>query len=148
MIKMIKLERNKSGILCAWDEEENASKKKSRIEKFEGWDFSAYVNHHIPELMMFHVANEGAFSVQHRSSLSRSGLRPGASDYVILHSTLRGHAFTLIELKRSRKRDSSISAEQVDFIIHGETHGGFCCVAYEAKAAISIVEWLYRGIQL
>ena len=41
---MIKLERNKSGILCAWDDNENASKKKSRIEKLEGWDFSAYVN--------------------------------------------------------------------------------------------------------
>lgn len=145
---MIKLERNKSGILCAWDEDENASKKKSRIEKLEGWDFSAYVNHHMPELMMFHVANEGAFSVQHRSSLSRSGLRPGASDYVILHSTLRGHTFTLIELKRSRKRDSSISAEQVDFLAHGESQGGFCCVAYGAKSATAIVEWLYRGIQI
>ena len=144
---MIKLERNKSGILCAWDEEENASKKKSRIEKLEGWYFSAHVNHHMPELMMFHVANEGAFSVQHRSSLSRSGMLPGAYDYVILHSTMHGHAFTLIELKRSRKRDSSVSQEQVDFIIHGETQGGFCCVAYGAKAAIAIVEWLYRGTE-
>ena len=144
---MIKLERNKSGILCAWDEDENASKKKSRIEKLEGWDFSAYVNHHMPELMMFHVANEGAFSVQYRSSLSRSGVLPGASDYVILHSTLRGHTFTLIELKRGRKRDSSVSQEQVDFIIHGEVHGGFCCVAYGAKSAIAIVEWLYKGAE-
>ena len=145
---MIKLERNKSGILCAWSEDENASKKKSRIEKFEGWDFSAYVNHHMPELMMFHVANEGAFSVQHRSSLSKSGLLPGASDYVILYRTLRGHTFTLIELKRSRKRDSSISAEQVDFLVYGESQGGFCCVAYGAKSAIAIANWLYSGIQL
>ena len=144
---MIKLERNKSGILCAWDEEESARKNKSRIEKLEGWDFSAYVNHHMPELMMFHVANEGAFSVQHRSSLSRSGVLPGASDYVILHRTLRGHPFALIELKRSRKRDSSISHEQADFIIHGEAQGGFCCVAYGAKAAIAIVEWLYKGTE-
>ena len=142
---MIKLERNKSGVLCAWSEEENASKQKSRIEKYEGWDFAAYVNHHMPELMMFHVANEGAFSPQHRDSLTRSGVRPGVSDYVILHLTLQCHPFALIELKRSRKRDSSVSQEQVDFIIHGEAHGGFCFVAYGAKAAIAIVEWLYKG---
>ena len=142
---MIKLERNKSGALCAWSEEENASKQKSRIEKYEGWDFAAYVNHHMPELEMFHVANEGAFSPQHRDSLTRSGVRSGVSDYVILHRTLQGHSFALIELKRSRKRDSSISKEQVDFQLSSERQGGFCCIAYGAMAARSIIEWLYKG---
>lgn len=142
---MIKLERNKSGVLCAWSEEENASKQKSRLEKYEGWDFAAYVNHHMPELQMFHVANEGAFSPQHRDSLTRSGVRSGVSDYVILHRTLDGHPFALIELKRSRKRDSSISKEQVDFLMSREKQGGFCCVAYGKIASIAITEWLYKG---
>ena len=142
---MIKLERNKSGVLCAWSEEENSSKQKSRIEKYEGWDFAAYVNHHMPELQMFHVANEGAFSPQHRDSLTRSGVRSGVSDYVILHRTLEGHAFALIELKRGRKRDSNISNEQVDFMLSRERHGGFCCVAYGKSASIAITEWLYKG---
>ena len=142
---MIKLERNKSGVLCAWSEEENASKQKSRIEKYEGWDFAAYVNHHMPELQMFHVANEGAFSPQHRDSLARSGVRPGVSDYVILHLTLQAHPFALIELKRSSKRDSSISKEQVDFLLSRERQGGFCCVAYGKAAAIAIFEFLYKG---
>ena len=142
---MIKLERNKAGVLCAWSEEENASKQKSRIEKYEGWDFAAYVNHYMPELAMFHVANEGAFSPQHRDSLTRSGVRSGVSDYAILHRTLQGHAFTLIELKRSRKRDSSSSKEQVDFLLSRERQGGFCCMAYGAKTAKAIVEWLYKG---
>lgn len=142
---MIKLERNKSGVLCAWSEEEIASKQKSRLEKYEGWDFSAYVNHHMPELQMFHVANEGAFSPQHRDSLTRSGVRSGVSDYAILHRTLHGHAFALIELKRSRRRDSSISKEQVDFLLSREQQGGFCCVAYGKNAAIAIVEWLHKG---
>lgn len=142
---MIKLERNKSGILCAWNEEENDSKHKSRIEKYEGWDFAAYVNHHMPELAMFHVANEGAFSPQHRDSLTRSGVRSGVSDYAILHRTLQGHTFALIELKRSRKRDSSISKEQVEFLLSREQQGGFCCVAYGAVAAKAIIECLYKG---
>lgn len=142
---MIKLERNKYGVLCAWSEEENASRQKSRIEKYEGWDFAAYVNHHMPELMMFHVANEGAFSPQHRDSLTRSGVRSGVSDYVILHRTLECQPFALIELKRSRKRDSSISKEQVDFLLSREQQGGFCCVAYGATAAKAVAEWLYKG---
>lgn len=142
---MIKLERNKAGVLCAWCEEENASKQKSRLEKYEGWDFAAYVNHHMPELEMFHVANEGAFSPQHRDSLTRSGVHSGVSDYVILHCTLEGHAFALIELKRSRKRDSSISKEQVDFLLSREHQGGFCCIAYGSTASKAIVEWLYKG---
>lgn len=142
---MIKLERNKSGVLCAWSEEENASKKKSRLEKYDGWDFAAYVNHHMPELAMFHVANEGAFSPQHRDSLTRSGVRSGVSDYVILNRTLHGHTFALVELKRSRKRDSGISKEQIDFLISRERQGGFCCVAYGATAAKDIIEWLYKG---
>ena len=142
---MIKLERNKSGVLCAWSEEENASEQLSRKEKYEGWDFSAYVNHHMPELQMFHVANEGAFSPQHRDSLTRSGVRSGVSDYAILHLTLQGHPFALIELKRSRKRDSGISKEQVDFLLSRERQGGFCCIAYGATASKAIVEWLYKG---
>ena len=141
----MKLERNKSGILCAWSEEENASKKKSRLEKYEGWDFASYVNRHMPELAMFHVANEGAFSPQHRDSLTRSGVLSGVSDYVILHRTLQGHPFALIEEKRSRKRDSSISKEQVDFMLSRERQGGFCCVAYGKSASIAITEWLYKG---
>ena len=142
---MIKLERNKSGVLCAWSEEENAIKQLSRKEKYEGWDFAAYVNHHYPELQMFHVANEGAFSPQHRDSLTRSGVRKGVSDYVILHRTLQGHSFALIEEKRSRKKDSTISKEQSDFLVEREMQGGFCCVAYGKNASIAIAEWLYKG---
>ena len=100
------------------------------------------------DLAMFHVANEGAFSPQHRDSLSRSGVRAGVSDYVILHRTKQGHPFALIELKRSRKRDSSISKEQVDFLLSREKQGGFCCIAYGAKAAKKIAEWLYKGNNL
>ena len=142
---MIKLERNKSGVLCAWSEEANASNQKSRLEKYDGWDFAAYVNHHMPELEMFHVANEGAFSPQQRDSLTRSGVRSGVSDYVILHRTLEGRPFALIELKRSRKRDSSISKEQVDFMLSREQQGGLCGIAYGTTVAKAIVEWLYKG---
>lgn len=84
-----------------------------------------------------------AFSPQHRDSLTRSGV----SDYAILPLTLQGHPFALIELKRSRKRDSSISKEQVDFLLSRERQGGFCCIAYGKNAAIAIVELLYKWTQ-
>ena len=58
-------------------------------------------------------------------------------DLCIEHATL--------ELKRSRKRDSSISKEQVDFLLSRERQGEFCGVAYGKNAAIAIVEWLYKG---
>lgn len=87
----------------------------------------------------------GAFSPQHRDSLTRSGVRSGVADYAILHRTLEVHQFALIELKRSRKRDSSISKEQVDFLLSQERQGGFCCIVYGAKAAKAIIEWLYKG---
>lgn len=47
--------------------------------------------------------------------------------------------------KHRRKRDSSISKEQVDFMLSRERQGGFCCIAYGKNAATAIVEWLYKG---
>jgi hypothetical protein len=41
--------------------------------------------------------------------------------------------------------DSSISKEQVDFLMSREQQGGLCCVAYGKNAAIAIVEFLYKG---
>jgi len=41
--------------------------------------------------------------------------------------------------------DSSISKEQVDFLLSREQQGGFCCIAYGATAAKAIIEWLYKG---
>lgn len=67
------------------------------------------------------------------------------SDYVILHRTLEDHPFALVEMKRSRRRDSSISKEQVDFLLSRERQGGLCCIAYGAAAARAVVEWLYKG---
>ena len=49
---------------------------------------------------------------------------------------------------RALELQKRISAEQVDFLAHGELQGGFCCVAYGAKSAIAIANLLYSGIQL
>ena len=40
--------------------------------------------------------------------------------------------------------DSSISKEQVDFLLSRERQGGFCCLAYGAKVAKVVVDWLYK----
>lgn len=41
--------------------------------------------------------------------------------------------------------DSSISNEQVDFLLSREQQSGLCCAAHGKNAAIAIVEWLYKG---
>lgn len=41
--------------------------------------------------------------------------------------------------------DSSISKEQVGFLLSRERQGGLCCVTSCAKAAWAIVGWLHKG---
>jgi hypothetical protein len=41
--------------------------------------------------------------------------------------------------------DSSTSKEQVDFMLSRGQQGGFCCIAYVAKVAKAVIEWLYKG---
>ena len=92
-----------------------------------------------------HLTNKSFSCSLKNARIRYAGVRSGVSDYAILHRTLQGHTFALIELKRSKKRDSSISKEQVDFLLSRERQGGFCCVAYGATAAKAIIEWLYKG---
>ena len=92
-----------------------------------------------------HLATKSFSCSFKKARIRYAGVRSGVSDYAILHRTLEGHPFALIELKRSRKRDSSISKEQVDFLLSRERQGGLCCAAYGKNTAISIVEWLYKG---
>jgi hypothetical protein len=138
---MIKSQRNKNNILCYWDEALNASKVKSPLEHIEQINLVAHCRQRWPKEfnLMLHVPNESNVPVQYRNKLSKCGLLPGASDWLILWPS-NGKPYMVLELKRSRKRDSSVSQDQVDFLLNAEHVGAFACVAYGYKAALKSIE--------
>ena len=129
---MIIKKRNKSGVMCYWDDEQNASKVKSRKEYLEQIDFVNWARYEYPilESLLFAPMNEGDANPQYRSKMKSMGLTSGVSDCILLCNGVGA-----IELKRSRKRDSSVSKEQAKFTLGVESAGGFAVVAYGALAA-------------
>jgi hypothetical protein len=138
---MIKSERNKSGVLCYWDDALNASKVKSPLEHIEQINLVAHCKQLWPNEfnVMLHVPNESNVPVQYRAKLSKCGLLKGASDWLILWPS-NGKPYMLVELKRSRKRDSAVSNEQVNFLLNAQLIGAEVCVAYGYKAALHAIE--------
>jgi len=129
---MIIKKRNKSGVMCYWDDEQNASKVKSKKEYLEQIDFVNWARYEYPilESLLFAPMNEGDAKPQYRSKMKSMGLTSGVSDCILLCNGVGA-----IEIKRSRKRDSSVSKEQVKFTLGVEAAGGFSVVAYGALAA-------------
>lgn len=138
---MIKSAINKAGILCYWDDVLNAIKVKSPLEHIEQINLVAHCKQLWPNEfnVMLHVPNESNVPVQYRAKLSRCGLLKGASDWLILWPS-NGRPYMLVELKRSRKKDSAVSNEQVNFLLSAQLVGAEVCVAYGYKAALHAIE--------
>ena len=115
---MIKSSRNRSGILCFWDEESNASKVKSAKETVEQKQLNAHCEVKFPKhySMMFHVVNESGSSGSghYGGILNALGRKKGVPDWLVMVPSKK-HNGLYIELKRSRKEDSNIKKEQRDF---------------------------------
>ena len=127
---MIIIKRNKSGVMCYWDDEQNASKAKSRNERAEQKEFISWVRFNYPEhdKTIFAPINESQHS---QGEAVRMGLTRGVSDTLMMCNGAGA-----IEIKRSRKRDASaISKDQKEFTLGVEAAGGFAVVAYGALAA-------------
>lgn len=142
---MIKSERNKSGVLCYWDEALNARKGKSPLEHIEQINLVSHCQHRYPKQfnLMMHPVNESNIPVQYRAKLNKCGLLKGASDWLVLYPS-NGKPYLAIELKRSRKRDSSINKEQVSFLLNAESVGAFSCVAYGYLAALHAMKEYFK----
>jgi hypothetical protein len=140
---MIKSERNKSGVLCYWDDVLNASKVKSPKEPPEQKNLNSHCSKLWPDLskMMWHVINEsgGSGDAQYGSSLNRLGRKKGVPDWHVMIPS-NGYHGLYVELKRSRKVDSSTSKEQKDFLLMAESLGYKCVIAYGYKAALKSIE--------
>lgn len=139
---MIKSARNRSGLLCYWDDVLNAKKVKSPLEKVEQKQLNAKASFLWPDIekMFFHVVNESGNSGDQRygAELNRMGRKKGVPDWLVMVPK-KGFYGLYIELKRSRKEDSSISKESREFLLQAESLGYKCAVAYGYLSAIEIM---------
>lgn len=140
---MIKSAKNKTGILCYWDDVLNASKVKSPKETPEQKNLNSHCSKIWPKLspMMYHIVNEsgGTGSAQYGAQLNKLGRKKGVPDWPVMIPS-NGYHGLYVELKRSRKVDSSTSKEQKEFLLMAESLGYKCVIAYGYKAALKSIE--------
>ena len=141
---MIIKQVNKHGIDTYHDDVLNASKVKSPPERIEQKNLNNHSKKQFPCQYdsMFHVVNEsgGKGSQFYGAKLNDMGRKSGVSDWFVLAPS-RGYHGLIIELKRSRKRDSSIDAEQVKFLKRQQELGYYVCVCYGYLAAMHVQHW-------
>ena len=139
---MIIKKRNNHGLMCYWDDVANASKIKSRLEKCEQQDLNMFCAKRWPDLekMMFHVVNEGGTGGgQYGADLKKYGRKKGVPDWLVMIPVGGKHGL-YVELKRSRKQDSSISKESREFLLLAESLGYICVIAYGFRPALAAIE--------
>ncbi len=103
---------------------------KTRKEHVEAKDVANHTRHVYPDLLLFHVPNEGAIPPQYRVKLIEMGLLSGVSDFILLEPR-RGYHGALIELKRASKTDATpVSEDQRKFMEWGRRKGYFTAVCY------------------
>ncbi len=142
---MIIIEKNKGGITVAFDEKLNGAAERSGLEKYEAISFNGLADRLLNEdPLFFHVTNEGTGSGRRGADLKSQGVKTGVADYLYL-SPHGCYNFLAIELKRARKKDSSISKEQSDWIKSAEKSGGRAVVCYGYRAAIHVLELYITG---
>ncbi len=137
---MIIKKRNRAGILCYWDDSLNAIKVKSRKEKLEQIDLNnaCKAKYPLDYSMMWHTVNEGERVSYYGAMLNNRGKKKGIPDWIVLIS-MHGYSSLLIELKRSRKKDSEIPVEERDFILNAEKFDSCVVVAYGYLAALEAI---------
>jgi hypothetical protein len=96
--------------------------------------FLARLKLELPELweIAVHIENEGKRKDAARKK--QQGMRTGASDIVIPCCPP-----ILIELKRKDHTQSSISGEQIAYLVRTKRLGAFACVALGANGAMEAV---------
>lgn len=86
-----------------------------------------------PNMVWFHVPNEGKRSYKSAARLKKMGMRKGVADFIFIHG---GRTFAL-ELKLPKKNPS---IEQMQFISDVNAAGGFACMAQGLDASLRVLE--------
>jgi hypothetical protein len=105
-------------------------------EAQEGKLLKSWADYHpICKNHLIHIANESKTSWQNGKSLKDQGKKKGVSDYFLAYPA-GGKSGLWIELKRSNKSLSRLSAEQAEWLATCERVGYSTSVAYGADEAI------------
>ena len=81
-------------------------------------------------LLAYHPRNEGKRTYQQTIKYKSEGMVTGTADIVIV-----GNPSFVCELKRRDPTLSSISDEQINYLLAAQNHGSFVCVALGHEAA-------------
>lgn len=142
---MIIKKPNRAGILEYYQDNQPPSKSKLRcpLEKHEQINLNSFCLHRWPveSEMMFHVQNEsGASGSGHYGAmLNKMGRKKGVPDWLVMIPS-NGYHGLYIELKREFKKDSSLGKEQKKFLLHAQSIGYQCVIAYGYKAALEAIK--------
>jgi hypothetical protein len=136
---MIKQSKNRAGVTVF--ALATQPKARSRKEDMEAIDFYQFAIRKYPEVkgLLRHIANERKASVHEHNLLVQQGMEKGTSDYLMLIPN-DDHPYFAMELKRARKKDSSVQKEQNEFLLDAESVGAFACIAYGYKAALHALD--------
>ena len=109
----------------------------SPLETAEQVGFLVMLRKVFPELaeIAVHIRNEGKMSARKGHQLNTEGRNTGASDIMIPTCPP-----IVIELKRRDHTTSSISAEQIAYLVRSQRAGAFACVALGQGGAMEAVE--------
>lgn len=137
---MIK-KHNKSGILEYYQDGQSKMKEKSPLEKIEQINLNSFCEKLWPNqyVMMWHTVGEGKRDAYYGSMLKKRGKKDGVPDWIVLIGNEKYNAL-LIELKRSRKKDSSVPKPEIKFMHNAIKFGSAAVVAYGYKAAIEAIK--------
>lgn len=140
---MITINQRKDGITEYIDDVENKSQVKSRKEHLEQIDLNNFCAKLFPEHYgsMYHVVNEsgGKGSAFYGAKLNEMGRKSGVPDWPVMVPS-KGYHGLYVELKRTRRRDSTVSKEQVKFMQRQQALGYKCVFAFGYRCALQAIK--------
>jgi hypothetical protein len=100
-----------------------------------------WMRYQFPNLLWFHVHNEGKHKVQYRKKQASMGVLAGVSDIIIFEPRGEYHG-ACIELK---VKGGKVRENQIDFLGRAEKAGYFTAVCWNFQAAKEIIESYVRN---
>lgn len=92
---------------------------------------------------LFHCPNEAKRTRAQHGMLMAVGMRPGVSD-LLLPRSRRGYLGLAIEMK-APGRITSLTKEQLQFLVQQRAEGWLCCSCDNAAAGWALLHWYATG---
>ena len=119
--------------------------KRESLEKDHQKSIIGWLNVAYPNLVYFHIPNEGSFPVQYRVELKKMGVLAGVPDLFIAKSASFGGEIyngLFVEMKRNNK--SKATARQKEVMHKLESCGYRCEIGYGFDDAMSKIKYYLK----